>query len=470
MPERLGAPDAAFLYRDAPGAPTHVGTVSIFETPTQGFDHDRLVRLIRQRIAYVPRYRKRIREVPFGIARPVWVDDSQFDVTYHVRRSALPRPGSRRQLHELVSRLMSRPLDKDRPLWEMYLIEGLDDGCFAIVTKTHQALVDGLVALDISQVLMDDTDSGGTHFGADPWRPAQEPTDLELLAAAISEPLAHPQELAARVLQGGEQVIDLCSSLGRRGWQALSAAADVARGAGHDSLSRPIGAQRRFTTVDLPLSDFQQVRRTLGGTVNDVVLTVVAGALRTWLTGRGDPIEPSTCIRALIPISTADDPVSAFLVDLPIGEPDPVVRLRRINYESTQYHRSAGSLGAQAIIGMAGFGPATLHALSARLVTRLSSRLYALAITNVPGPQQPLFVAGCRLIASYPVMPLAQNQALSVGLTSYAGGVHFGLNADRDSMADIEDLGHALRAALVDLTSLVQSGGATRLRLVAESS
>lgn len=467
MPERLGAADAAYLYRDAPGAPTHVGTVSIFETPTQGFDHERLVRLIRQRIPYVPRYRKRIREVPLGLARPVWVDDSQFDVTYHVRRSALPRPGSRRQLNELVSRLMSRPLDRQRPLWEMYLIEGLDDGCFAIVTKTHQALVDGLVALDISQVLLDDTDAGSSHFAADPWRPAPEPTDLELLTAAISEPLARPQEMVARVWQGGEQVVGAFSDLGRRGWQAVSAAADVARGAGHGSLSRPIGSQRRFATVDLPLADFQQVHRQLGGTVNDVVLTVVAGALRTWLTGRGDPVEPATCIRALIPISTTDDPVSAFLVDLPIGEPDPVVRLRRISFESSQYNRSAGSVGAQAIIDMAGFGPATLHALSARLVTRLSSRMYALAITNVPGPQQSLYASGCRLRASYPVMPLGQNQALSIGLTSYAGGVHFGLNADRDSMADVDELGICLGGALGELSRLAEQGP-SRMRLVSE--
>ena len=467
MPERLAAADAAYLYRDTPGAPTHVGTVSIFETPTQGFDHDRLVRLIRQRIPYVPRYRKRIREVPLGIARPVWVDDSQFDVTYHVRRSALPRPGSRRQLNELVSRLMSRPLDRARPLWEMYLIEGLDDGCFAIVTKTHQALVDGLVALDISQVLMDETDVGSSHFDADPWRPAAEPTDLELLTAALSEPLAHPQQMLARAWQGGEEVLGAFSDLGRRGWQAVSTAADVARGAGHGSLSRPIGAQRRFATVDLPLAEFQQIHRQLGGTVNDVILTVIAGALRSWLTGRGDPVEPSTCIRALIPISTTDDPVSAFLVDLPIGEPDPIVRLRRISFESTQYNTSAGSVGAQAIIAMAGFGPATLHALSARLVTRLSSRMYALAVTNVPGPQQPLYVSGCRLHASYPVMPLGQNQALSIGLTSYAGGVHFGLNADRDSMADIEDLGGALGTAVDELSRLAHDG-TSRMRLVPE--
>ena len=468
MPERLGVADAAYLYRDRPGAPTHVGTVSIFETPTRGFDHSRLVHLIRQRIPYVPRYRKRIRQVPLGLARPVWVDDSQFDVTYHVRRSALPRPGSRRQLNELVSRLMSRPLDPERPLWEMYLIEGLDDGCFAIVTKTHQALVDGMVALDISQVLMDDTDAGAPLFSADPWRPAPEPTDLELLTAALSEPLAHPQEMVARVWQGGEQVVGVFSDLGRRGWRALSAAADVARGAGHGSLSRPIGSQRRFATIDLPLSDFQRVHRELGGTVNDVILTVVAGALRQWLTGRGDVVEPSTCIRALIPISTADDPVSAFLVDLPVGEPDPIVRLRRINFESTQYNTSAGGMGAQAIIGMAGFGPATLHALSARLVTRLSSRMYALAVTNVPGPQQPLFASGCRLRASYPVMPLGENQALSIGLTSYDGGVHFGLNADRDSMADIEDLGSALASALEEL-SRHAAASRSRMRLQAAS-
>ncbi|MFM8352070.1 MAG: WS/DGAT/MGAT family O-acyltransferase [Actinomycetales bacterium] len=468
MPERLGPADAAYLYRDSPGAPTHVGTVSVFETPTQGFDHDRLVQLIRQRIPYVPRYRKRIRQVPLGLARPVWVDDSHFDVTYHVRRSALPRPGSRRQLNELVSRLMSRPLDHERPLWEMYLIEGLDDGCFAIVTKTHQALVDGLVALDISQVLMDDTDVAASHFSTDPWRPAPEPSDLELLTAALSEPLARPQEMVARVWQGGEQVVGAFSDLGRRGWQALSTAAEVARGAGHGSLSRPIGAQRRFVTVDLPLSDFQFVHRQLGGTVNDVILTVVAGALRSWLTGRGDVVEPTTCIRALIPISTADDPVSAFLVDLPIGEPDPIVRLRRISFESTRYNNSAGSVGAQAIIGMAGFGPATLHALSARLVTRLSSRMYALAITNVPGPQQPLYASGCRLRASYPVMPLGQNQALSIGLTSYDGGVHFGLNADRDSMADIEDFAVALDSARGELCSLAEQGK-SRFQLITGS-
>lgn len=461
MPSRMSAVDASFLFMEAPSTPMHSGAVAIFQPPPEGFDHERLVRLIKQRLPYVPRYRQRVRDVPFGLARPVWVDDERFDVTFHVRRSALPKPGSRDQLNELVARLMSRPLDRSRPLWEMYLVEGLADGSFAIVSKSHEALVDGLSAVDIAQVMLDPTEEPAA-VPVDSWRPRPEPTDVELLSQAFTEVTTRPAAAVDAVSTAVSDIGRVAARIGERAAGIVSAALAVARPSVPSPLNVPIGEQRRFATVDVPLSDIKTIRRTLGGTVNDAILAIVTGALRSWLQARGVPVAQVDVLRAMLPISIAvpaaasghggGNRVSATLVELPVGEADPAVRLQQISYQLAEKEEGSQFVGADAIANIAGFGPPTLHALGARVVgTSMSSRLYNLVITNVPGPQRPLYAAGSRMIAAYPCVPLTQNQALSVGLISYDGGVYFGLYADRDALPDLDLLASCLTEARDEL-------------------
>jgi diacylglycerol O-acyltransferase len=468
VPDRLSALDASFLYLEEPTTAMHVGSVAVFEPPEDGFDYELLVRLVSARIAYVPRYRQKVRTVPGRLATPVWVDDEDFDVTYHVRRSALPRPGDERQLAELVARLQARPLDRGRPLWEVYLVEGLADGRFAIVTKTHQAMVDGINAVDIAQVILDDTPEA-PDVPTDTWKPAPEPTDVELVVGAVADAVRSPGA-ALEALQGG--VGDVTSTarrvVGQVGHLLSAAARTAARPAPTSPLNVQIGEQRRYAMTATSLEDHRRVRKahsrkgSVELSVNDVVLATVAGALRAWLLTRGETVVPSTVVRALVPVSVqlddGDGPghrvgnqVAAFVVDLPVGEPNAVVRLHQVAY-SMQAQAAAGrAVGAQTLAGIAGFAPPTLHALGARVANAASRRLFNLIVTNVPGPQHPLYAAGARMLASYPVMPLARGQAVSLGLTSYDGGVFYGVNADRDAMPDVEVLAQCLVDALAEL-------------------
>lgn len=474
VPSRLSALDASFLFMETPSTPMHSGAVAIFEPPAGGFDHERLVRLIRQRIPFVPRYRQRVRTVPFGIARPVWVDDERFDVAYHVRRSALPKPGSRDQLDELVARLMSRPLDRSRPLWEMYLVEGLADGSFAIVTKSHEALVDGLSAVDIAQVMLDTT-VDPPAAAADSWRPLPEPSDVELLSHAVTELATRPAAAVDAVRSTADDIGRTVAHIGERAAGMLAAALAVARPNVASPLNVPIGEQRRFATVDLTLTDLKRVRSRLGGTINDGILAVITGAMRSWLQARGAPVAQGDILRAMLPISVAvaaestghagGNRVSATVVDLPVGEPDPAMRLKQISYQLAQLEESSQFVGADAIVNIAGFGPPTLQALGARVGASMSHRVYNLVITNVPGPQRPLYAAGSRMLAAYPCVPLTQNQALSMGLISYDGGVYLGLYADRDALPDLDVLVTCLQESAEELLARSEKG-ARPLRLV----
>lgn len=462
----MTALDASFWYLEDATTPMQVGSVSLFEVPEEGFDHERLVRLIEQRIAHVPRYRQRVRDIPFGLGRPVWVDDELFDLTYHVRRSALPRPGSMQQLEELVARLMSRPLDRDRPLWEMYLVEGLADGQFAIITKTHQAMVDGLGALDLVQVLLDTEPSNATITVAR-WHPSSEPSPIELMTTTITETLTRPAVAFDAVRSTTNDMTSVVRSVVGVVGGIFETLVNVARSTGENPLNVPVGSQRRFAAADFSLDEVKEVRNAFGATVNDVLLAVAAGGLRDWLLSRGVAVDAHHCLRVLVPISTDDDTVSAFLVELPTGEADPIVRLQQITYQMRQIKDVDELLGADALIEVAGFGPATLHALGARLGLKLSHRVFNLVVTNVPGPQHELFIGGARMTASYPSLPLTTHQALTIALTSYHGRVFVGLTVDRDAIADIDVLRNCLSEALVELCVAASGGRPRRLRSVA---
>jgi WS/DGAT/MGAT family acyltransferase len=477
VPDRLSLLDASFLYLEEPTTPMHVGSMAVFEPPAEGFDYEQLVALVSARIAYVPRYRQRVRAVPGRLANPVWVDDQDFDVTYHVRRSALPRPGTDEQLLELVARVQSRQLDRSRPLWEVYLVEGLADGRFAIVTKSHQALVDGVNAVDIAQVILDDSPDV-PDVPTDTWKPAQEPSDLELVAGALADVVRSPGDVADS-LRGG--LVDVRATagrvLGQLGHLASAAARTAARPAPTSPLNAEIGEQRRYAVAATSLADHRAVRtrhsrRGSELTINDVVLATVAGALRTWLLTRGEPVVPATVVRALVPVSVHGDEgvgpasahrtgnhVAAFVVDLPVGEPNPAVRLHQIAYSMRAHAEAGHAVGAQALVGIAGFAPPTLHSLGARVASAVSRRLFNLVVTNVPGPQHPLYAGGARMLASYPVMPLAKGQAVSIGLTSYDGGAYYGVNGDRDAMPDVDVLAGCLVDSLAELGETARSRG-----------
>jgi diacylglycerol O-acyltransferase / wax synthase len=463
LPDRLSSLDVSFLYLEESTTPMHVGGVSVFELPDSGFDYDRLVSLIKRRIAYVPRYRQRIRWVPGRIASPVWVDDENFDLNFHVRRSALPKPGTDAQLRELAARIMSRPLDRSRPLWEMYLVEGLKGGRFALLTKTHHAMVDGVSAVDIGQVILDTTpEPRATPAGS--WRPAREPSGIELVAGAVSDLVRRPTVVVDSVRTGLSDVRRTAERLVGTAGGVLAMARTVSRAAPDSPLNVEIGEQRRYGTADSLLDDYKAIRKAHGGTVNDVVLAVVTGALREWLMTRGEAVGASAVVRAMVPVSVRTEDqsgalgnrVSSYLVDLPVGEKSPVMRLHQISYAMKGHKETGQAVGADAIIGVAGFAPPTLHSLGARVASGLSRRLFNIVVTNVPGPQFPLYAGGARLLASYPVVPLAKGQAVSVGLTSYDGGVYYGLNADRDAMPDIDVLAQCITDSLDELRETVR--------------
>ncbi len=454
MLERLSALDSSFLYLEEPGTPMHVGGVLVLETPSGGVEA--LAGLIAARLPLVPRYRQRVAEVPGHLANPVWVDDPEFDLEYHVRRSALPRPGTESQLLELVSRLMARPLDRSRPLWEAYLVEGVEGGRVAVVTKTHPALVDGLSAIDIGQVLLDVApDTPAPELGE--WRPERVPTGAQLLVQALDEYVRRPSSIVDQVRSAVTDVRATAARVGGAAGGFLRTARSTILPAPHSPLNAPVGSRRRVTVARAQLTAVKEVRRLYGGTVNDVLLAVVTGALREWLLSRGEPVVGGRTVRALVPVSLQDDEaadanrVSSYLVDLPVGEPNPRVRLTRLSYAMRGVAAHGQSVGADSLIALTGFAPPTLHALGARAARGLSRRLFNLVVTNVPGPQVPLYAAGGRMLEVFPVVPLARGQGLSIGMTSYDGSVFFGLNADPDIVGDVHVLADLIEQEIGEL-------------------
>ena len=486
--ERLSSLDASFLYIENSQTPMNIGSVSIFQPSDSGFEHETLVKLIKARLAFVPRYRQRVKKIPLGMFRPVWVDDTAFDVSYHVRRSTLPKPGNAEQLDELVARLMSRPLDRSHPLWEMYLIEGLSGGRFAIVTKSHEAMVDGLAALDISQVILD-SESQASSGPPDSWRPATEPSGIELMSASVTEVFAHPTAAAELVVSTASEVFtsaqSVVGSAVNGATEAIQDLVSLARFRTRSPLKAKLGAQRRFVSVDVDLEELREVRKSASAltaesiSVNDIILTVLTGALRSWLIRRDGLPSGQDRFNALVPVSldskveepTLRGSVNAYVIELPVAQFEPVDRLMRVVEQMSDLDPMGEFLGARAIIDIPGFGPASVHALGARVASTLTRRAYDVTITNVPGPQHALYAAGSQMLASYPCVPLVPGQALSIGLTSYHGSLCIGLMADRDALEDVDVIAANIRDSIVGLrTSIAQrpsSPGGNYLRVVA---
>lgn len=465
MSQRLSALDVSFLYLEDAATAMHTGTVMIFDKPDGGLDPDRLVRHIEGCIAEVPRYRRRLRAVPGGLASPVWVDDEQFDIGFHVRVAALHAPGGRQELQELVAHILERRLDRERPLWEAVIVDSLADDRFAVITKVHQAMVDGIETVDLGQVVLDPSPDVVRPAPLD-WRPGPEPTPLDLVASAVVDAVRRPGQAVDRVRVGLEDVRSMAGRTLSAVGGVVSAARTATRATPRSPLNRTASERRRFVMVDTDLADYRAVRRgSPEASVNDVVLATLAGALRMWLLTRAEPVRRNAVVRALVPMSVrVEDPaeapalgsrVASLVVDLPTGEPSPLVRLHQIAYQ-TKVHRDTGqAVDAPTLANIAGFAPPTLHSLGARVASGLSRRMFSLVVTNVPGPQQPLYLAGARMLETYPAMPLGEGQALSVGVTSYAGRVYVGLNGDREAMFDLELLGQCILEALAEMREAV---------------
>jgi len=455
-PDRLSGLDASFLHLEHDGAAhMHVASCMVFDGPPP--THDELVAHVEARLHLVPRYRQRLAFVPFDQGRPVWVDDPHFNVRYHVQQHALPRPGSDEQLKHLTGRAFSQQLDRNKPLWELWLVEGLAGGRFAILGKTHHALVDGISGVDITTVLFDVSEEPApTPAPEQPWMPRPLPSSAQLLAEALLERTTVPAEVVRGLRHALRTPRRVAKELLGDARAVGSFALPGARSAPPSPLNVRIGPHRRFTWCEEDLGRIKAIKNVLGGTVNDVVLTTVAGGLGRYLRAHGHPTIDLT-LRAMIPVSVrADDArgalgnqVAAVWASLPVGETDPIERLALVRGEMEGLKESHQAIGAQRLTELTGFAPPTVMAQAARLQAR--QRYFNLVVTNVPGPQFPLYVLGRRMRAIYPMVPLAQNLALGIAIMSYDGQLAFGLNADFDALPDLELLSTMLDEALEEL-------------------
>ncbi len=457
--ERLSAADTAFLRMETRTLHMHVGTLFVFAPPPSGrLDFARFAQLVRSRLHLVPRYRQRLAQPGVPASSPVWVDDPHFDLSYHVRHASLPRPGTREQLTEHATRILSRQLDRERPLWELYVIEGLEDGGFALLVKSHQAMVDGLEGTDIATVMLDLAPEDGDELGSpEPWEPRPVPSSVSLTLDTLGDLAASPGtalEAARRAAHAPWRVGRRALDLGRG---AVGMVRDrLAHPPPRSLLNQPPSAYRRFAVQRVALADVKEVKDTFRTTVNDVVLAVVADATGRYLRSRGARTD-GLWLRAMVPVSTRlgaeDQPlgsrVVAVFVDLPMFEMDPVERLHVCHEAMQEVKASHHAVGAGFLLELSGFAPPTLHAMAARLGAR--SRLFSFLVTNVPGPQVPVYCLGARLQGAYPFTPLGSTQSYSVGLTSIDGWLSFGVTADYDACPGIEAVEDFLTEGVVEL-------------------
>jgi WS/DGAT/MGAT family acyltransferase len=461
--DRLSPLDASFLHIEDDVNHMHIGSIGIFEGPPPAYDE--LTRTIAGRLHRVPRYRQKVATVPLSLARPAWVDDPHFNVCYHVRHTALPSPGGEEELRRLVGLVMSQQLDRNKPLWELWMVEGLDDGCWSLVAKVHHCLVDGVSGAELLAVILDMSPEVPEPVD-DAWTPAPEPTSLELMRDAAVGLATSPYEQ-----------VRAASSLLRRPQRALDAAREVAKGSvalssivrptPPTSLNGPIGPHRTFVWATAQLDDIKAIRLAHRGTVNDVVLALVTKGFRELLQSRGEDTAADRVIRTLVPVSvrprgatgtaegdgTLENRVSAMFAELPVGIDDPVERLHAISAQLDDLKESKQALAGEAITALGGFAPPMLLTLGMRVATRAARRLGNLdtITTNVPGPQFPLWSCGRRLVRACPYVPLAAPLRVGVAIFSYDGELVFGITGDYDTASDIDVLAAGIGEGVTEL-------------------
>ncbi|HLJ02764.1 MAG TPA: wax ester/triacylglycerol synthase family O-acyltransferase [Solirubrobacteraceae bacterium] len=453
--DRLTSTDASFLHQEGRNSHMHIGGVLIFEGPAPDFqdflDH------VRSRLHLVPRYRQKLATPPLETGRPLWIDDPAFNLEYHCRHSALPSPGTEEQLFRLAGRIASQQLDRERPLWENWLIEGLEGNRFALISKTHHALVDGISGVDLAQVLFDlEPNPAPPPPDLQPWRPHPEPSPTELVMAGARGMVRTTAAIVNRAIAAASRpetslrmMRDAAEGVGEIVWAGLNPAPQT-------PLNVPIGPHRRYAVSRGRLAEYKEIKDSLGGTVNDVVLTVVSGALAGWLRSRGVRTEGLE-MRALVPVSirpqdqrgALGNQLAVMRGPLPVYITDPVARLRFVRQAMDGLKESKQAIGAATLAQVNNLAPPTILAQASRL--NFSTRLFNLIVTNVPGPQLPLYVLGRQLQDLFPVAFLPENHALAIAIMSYNGALDYGLLGDYDQLADIDVIVDGLEEAKNEL-------------------
>lgn len=457
--ERMSLQDATFLHTEDDVTPMHVGGVATFEGPPP--THDELTARFAAKLHLAPRYRQKVRFLPLHVGLPLWIDDPHFNLDYHLRRTAVPAPGGEQELNTLVGRVMSQHLDRARPLWEIWAVEGLEHGRWALVSKVHHCMVDGVAATDLMSVLFD-AEAAPAAVEAELWQPAPEPGAVEVVKQSVTgalHPLGRLRGVGTAVAAPGRSI--------RRGVEVVGAAVPflgLLRPTPATSLNGPYGPHRRWMAVHAQLDDVKRVRGAFGGTVNDVVLAAITRGFRDLLSSRGETVR---VVRSLVPVSvraedergTFNNRVSAVFVDLPVGLEDPVARFDAIRRQMDGIKGTRGAVAGERLVGLAGFAPPVLAALGGRLAARLPQRTINTATTNVPGPQQPLYFAGRRLLDSSPLIPLAGGVRIVVGIFSYDGTLTFGVTGDYTSAPDIDVLCRGIEGGITELLETTSTEG-----------
>ncbi len=456
--ELLNSQDAAFVDAEDQDRRTSfaIASIAIFEGPAPTYEE--FLTHLTGRLALVPIYRRKLRKVPFSLGPPVWVDDPNFDLRYHVRHTALPAPGGDPQLRQLIARVMGQRLDRDYPLWEYWLVEGLDQGRWALISKVHHCMVDGVSGTDLYRVIFDLSPEPPPPAVEDHEQAAPvEPSDLELAARAVLNAVLLPfSEGSAlyRALADPELALRQAADT-LRGAARMAAALWPAAGS---SLTGPIGRQRRYTWARASLDDVKTIKRGLGGTVNDVILAVISGAFRTLLLSRGEEPTPSM-VPSLIPVSVRakgeesiyENRVSAFLADLPVDVADPVERLTAVRTRMTDLKASNEAGAGESMMSLGRYVPFPLASLFVRLAFSIPQREIVTVTTNVPGPQQPLYGLGRRLVEIIPYVPIATTLRTGVSIFTYCGRVTFGITGDYATTPDIEVLARGIEDGMSEL-------------------
>ena len=458
--DRLTAVDASFLHQEGPVSHMHIGALVRVSGPAPRYDD--FLDSIRGRLHLVPRYRQRLVYPPAGTGRPLWADDTDFSLDYHVRHTALPAPGSDEQLCNLSARVFSQQLDRSKPLWELWLVEGLADGGYALLSKSHHAMIDGIAGVDLGTVLFDlGPEPLAPPSDLEPWSPDPDPSPVDLLTAGIAGMTKATASVVAKAVEkltqperALEEAQIAAEGLGEIAWAALNPAPP-------SPLNVPIGPHRRFAGIASDLDDFKTVKNAFGGTVNDVVLAVVAGALRHWLHSRGVRTAGLE-LRALVPVSVrvaseqsaGGNRLAVMRGPLPVYVEDPVERLAVVRESMDDLKGSKQAVGAEVLTSMQQFAPPTLLAQASRL--NFSTRLFNLLVTNIPGPQFPLYVMGEQIASVFPIAFLPKDHALAIAIMSYNGQMNFGLLGDYDAMPDLDEFGDAIETCLAELVSLAR--------------
>ncbi len=470
--ERLSPLDAGFLHIEDGVTHMHIGSVSIMEGPPPAYEafRDR----VSAKLPMVRRYRQVVRSVPLDLGRPVWADDPYFNVEYHIRHTALPAPGNDGQLQNLVGRVMAQQLDRARPLWEMWVVEGLSEDRWAIISKVHHCMVDGVAGSELLGLILD-PEPDPPEVQSTPWIPELPPAAWELAVDAVTSTLTSPFEMGWLV-RAQTRLPRRLLGVASETMSAVLATASAMRSPTTSSLNGPIGPHRRWVPAAVTVADIKAVRNHFGGTFNDVVLALISGGFRDLLLKRGESAELP--LRSLVPVSVRgrDDSgravgdgqlanrVSAVFADLPVHLEDPVERLRTISAQMSDLKDSKQALAGEVLSSLSGFAPPMLLSLAGRLGTKARQSTINTVTTNVPGPQIPLYAAGRRMLEVYPYVPLGIQMRIAVAIFSYDGKVTFGVTGDFDGAPDVDVLAEGVQRAMSDLLSIDPDGVIVDLR------